>query len=69
MSFLDPIQLEELAHLALLSDREVRNDLAKGAIKDENDSTSNFTSALRRNINSCSQSGLSATSFLLQHSD
>lgn len=69
MSFLDPIQLKELAHLASLSDREVRSDLAIGAIKDENDYTSNFTSALRRNINSYSQSGLSATSFLLPHGD
>lgn len=69
MSFLDPIQVGELAHLAALSDREVRSDLSIGAIKDENDYTSNFTSALRRNINSYSQSGLSATSFLLTHSD
>jgi hypothetical protein len=38
-------------------------------IKDENDYTSNFTSALRRNINSYSRSGLSATSFLLQHGE
>lgn len=69
MSFLDPSQLKELADLASLSDREVRSDLAIGAIKDENDYTSNFTSALRRNINSYSQSGLSATSFLLPHGD
>lgn len=69
MSFLEDRQLEELAHLATLSDREVRSDLAIGAIKDENDYTSNFTSALRRNINSYSRSGLSATSFLLQHGE
>ncbi len=69
MSFLDPVQLKELAHLASLSDREVRSDLAIGVIKDENDYTSNFTSALRRNINSYSRSGLSATSFLLQHGE
>jgi hypothetical protein len=67
MSFLESNQLEELAKWAALSDREVRIDLAIGAIKDENDYTSNFTSALRRNINSYSQSGLFATSFLLQH--
>jgi len=69
MSFLDHIQLKELAHFASISDREVRSDLVIGAIKDENDYTSNFTSALRRNINSYSQSGLTATSFLLQHDD
>ena len=69
MSFLDEEQLNELANLAALSDREIRSDLAIGAIKDENDYTSNFTSALRRNINSYSQSGLSATSFFLQHTE
>lgn len=67
MSFLDEAQLEELALWAELSDREVRSDLSIGAIKDENDYTSNFTSALRRNINTYSESGLSATSFLLQY--
>lgn len=67
MSFLDPFQLDELAYLAYNSDREIRGELAIGAIKDENDYTSNFTGALRRNINSYSRSGLSATSFLLQH--
>jgi hypothetical protein len=69
MSFLDTLQLKELAHWASLSDREVRSDLAIGAIKDENDYTSNFTSALRRNINSYSRSGLTATSFLLPHGE
>jgi hypothetical protein len=66
MSFLNSFQLMELASFAALSDREVRSDLSKGFIKDENDYTSNFTSAFRRHINSYSQSGLSATSFLLQ---
>jgi len=69
MSFLEEAQLEEFVRLVSLSDREVRSDLAIGAIKDENDYTSNFTSALRRNINSYSQSGLPATSFLLQHTE
>lgn len=69
MSFLAPDQLLELAELASLSDREARSDLVIGAIKDENDYTSNFTGALRRNINCYSQSGLSATSFLLQHGE
>jgi hypothetical protein len=69
MSFLDPFQIEELARLASLSDREVRSDLAIGAIKDENDYTSNFTGAFRRNINSYSRSGLIATSFLLPHAE
>lgn len=52
MRSLEDPQLKELAHWAVLSDREgVRSDLAICAIKDENDYTSNFASALRRNIN------------------
>jgi hypothetical protein len=69
MSFLENRQILELAHFAALADREVRTDLAIAVIKDENDYTSNFTGAFRRNINSYSQTGLSATSFLLQHAE
>ena len=69
MSFLPQDQLLELCWLAAISDKEVRSDLIRGFIKDENDYTSNFTSALRRNINSHSRTGLTATSFLLSHSE
>ena len=67
MSFLPPDQIHELMRFAFFADTEARSDLANGFTKDENDYTSNFTSALRRNINSYSQTGLSATSFLLSH--
>ena len=67
MSFLSRKQLDELIRFAFYADTEARSDLIHGFIKDENDYTSHFTSALRRNINSYSQSGLSATSFLLPH--
>lgn len=67
MSFLPPDQLRELIHYASIADKEARSDLSLGFIKDENDYTSNFTGALRRIINSNSQTGLSASSFLLQH--
>jgi hypothetical protein len=67
MKFLSAGQLDELKRFATLSDMEIRGDLARGYIKDENDYTSNFVSALRRNINAYGRSGLSATSFLLTH--
>jgi hypothetical protein len=69
VSFLSPNQLHELAVFASFADKEARSDLAGGYIKDENDYTSNFTGALRRIINSNSQSGLVATSHLLSHSE
>jgi hypothetical protein len=69
MSFLSPDQLRELIQFASIADKEARSDLMGGFIKDENDYTSNFTGALRRIINSNSQSGLSATSFLLTHGE
>ena len=65
MSFLPPNQLSELINFAMEADREVRSELAKGLIKDENDYTSNFTGSLRRTINKSSVSGLSAKAFLL----
>jgi hypothetical protein len=69
MSFLTSGQLSELVHFAELSDREIRSDLARGFIRDENDYTSNFTGALRRNINSYSGHGLQATSILITPSE
>lgn len=69
MSFLPLPQLNELAGFARIADKEARSDLALRFIKDENDYTSNFTGALRRIINSNSRTGLSATSFLLSHSE
>jgi hypothetical protein len=69
MSFLPDNQLAELIQFAAIADKEARSDLSIGFIKDENDYTSNFTGALRRIINSNSQTGLSASSFLLQHTE
>jgi hypothetical protein len=58
-------QTQELCHFAYLADKEARSDLFGGYIRDENDYTSNFTGALRRIINSYSQTGLKATSYML----
>lgn len=65
MSLLPLKQIHELCRFAWLSDKEVRSDLILGEIAGENDYTSNFTGALRRNINSYSQTGLKARSFVL----
>ena len=65
MALLPQDQIAELRHFCYLSDREIRSDLIIGFIVNENDYTSNFTGALRRNINSYSQTGLQATSYLL----
>ena len=69
MSWLPINQTHELITFAGWADREARIDLAGGYIHDEDDYTSNFTSALRRIINSNSQTGLSATSFMLAPQD
>lgn len=58
-------QIRELKRFGLLSDREIRSDLSLGLITTENDYTSNFTGAFRRNVNCYSCTGLSATSFLV----
>lgn len=55
-------QIKDLAYLAYISDREIRSDLVIGMIKDEDDYTSNFTGALRRNINCYSKTGIKAPS-------
>lgn len=65
MALLPRGQIQELCHFCVLSDKEIRSDLILGLIASENDYTSNFTGALRRNINSYSQTGLQATSFVL----
>ena len=62
---IEQAQIDELRRFAFISDKEIRSDLCRGYIKDENDYTSNFTGALRRNINSYSKTGLKATSILL----
>jgi hypothetical protein len=59
-------QIQELKHFTYISDKEIRSDLCRNYIKSENDYTSNFTGALRRNINSYTQTGLQATSYLLE---
>lgn len=66
MALLPLSQIRELCHFAWLSDKEVRSDLIIGEIAGENDYTSNFTGALRRNINSYSQTGIKARSFVLR---
>lgn len=62
---LTPTQIQDLAYLAFISDREIRSDLVIGMIKGEDDYTSNFTGALRRNINCYSKTGIKATSYAL----
>lgn len=59
-------QIYELMYFAYLSDMEIRSDLVAGYIRDEDDYTSNFTGALRRNLNCYSQTGIKATSHLLK---
>lgn len=65
MPFFSPAQSEEVVRFAYFADKEARSDLINGFIRDENDYTSNFTGALRRNINSHSATGLRATSHML----
>lgn len=62
---LRPDQIVELRYFATISDKEIRSDLCRNYIKNENDYTSNFTGAFRRNINSYTKTGLKATSLLL----
>jgi hypothetical protein len=62
-------QIDELCGFAHTADKEARSDLAGSYIASENDYTSNLTGALRRIINSNSQTGLSATSFVLPAPD
>lgn len=66
MFTLPPIQISELCQFAHIADKEARSDLSGGYISSENDYTSNFTGAFRRIINANSQTGLVATSHLLQ---
>jgi hypothetical protein len=63
--FLPPNQAQDLFWLAALSDKEARSDLAAGFVHDEDDYTSTLVGSLRRNINSYSQSGLKATSYMV----
>lgn len=65
MLSISPPQIQEIAFLAKISDKEIRSDLQLGMIKDENDYTSNFTGAFRRNIYCYSRTGISASSWLL----
>lgn len=52
--------VDELKNCAEWADRLVRADLMRGFVVNENDYTSNFTSALRREINSRGIPGISA---------
>ncbi|HSI27697.1 MAG TPA: hypothetical protein VK953_00350 [Methylophilus sp.] len=62
---LNSAQIQDICNLTIISDREIRSDLSIAMIVDENDYTSNFTGALRRNINSYSRTGIKAKSFTL----
>lgn len=68
MSFLPASQTVELAKFACDADKEARSDLAHGFLRDEDDYTSTLTGGLRRKINSCSATGLAATSYMLDRS-
>jgi len=63
---LNAAQIKDICYLAMISDREIRSDLSIGFIKDEDDYTSNFTGALRRNINCYSKTGITANSYVLK---
>jgi hypothetical protein len=60
-----PNVIYEVVGCAEWADRLVRADLIQGFVVNENDYTSNFTSALRREINSRSIPGLAAHSQVL----
>jgi hypothetical protein len=63
-----PPIISAVAKCAHWADRLVRADLAAGYIATENDYTSNFTGAFRREINSRAIPGLSAKAFVLRPS-
>lgn len=65
MFAISPGQIEEVCKWADLSDKEIRSDLIRNYIQNEDDYTSNFTGAFRRNINTYSRTGIRATSLLL----
>jgi len=60
-----PYVIDVVVECAEWADRLVRSDLIKGFVVTENDYTSNFTSALRREINSRGVPGLAAHSQVL----
>jgi hypothetical protein len=64
--FFPPGLSRRLASCAHWADRLVRADLIAGLIATEKDYTSNFTSALRREINARHLPGLTATAYVLR---
>ena len=64
-----PEQIREIVTYAALADKEIRSDFSRGFVSGENDYTSLFTGALRRNLNTYSQAGVSVTSFVLKGAD
>lgn len=58
--------VEHVAQSAYWADRSIRAELSDGLIATENDYTSNFTSALRRQINARAIPSLHATSYVLR---
>ncbi|MGE6322724.1 hypothetical protein ACQKEF_21045 [Pseudomonas oryzihabitans] len=60
--------IRKIKHCAYYADRLTRTDLIEKYVVSENDYTSQFTSAFRREINALAQPGLSATIKLLDSS-
>ena len=60
-----PHIIDEIEGCAEWADRLVSSDLISGIVVSENDYTSNFTSALRREVNSRNLPGISAHSQVL----
>ncbi|BDA71699.1 hypothetical protein CAL7716_058650 [Calothrix sp. PCC 7716] len=67
MSLLPNNAIDDITKSVFWADCMVRTDLALGLIANENDYTSNLTSAIRRQINSKNRSSLRATSLVLKH--
>ncbi|MCC7001303.1 MAG: hypothetical protein IT357_04030 [Gemmatimonadaceae bacterium] len=63
--FIPPDFADELLRFAAYADKEARGDLALGFIRDEDDYTSHFAGALRRNVNAHTALGLRASSYVL----
>lgn len=67
MSLLPNKAINDIAISVFWADCMVRTDLALGMIANENDYTSNLTSAIRRQINSKNRPNLRAMSLVLKH--
>jgi hypothetical protein len=63
MSLFSPTIIDLIKKSAYWADRTIRSELYLGYIADENDYTSNFTAEFRRQINTKSIQGVTATSY------